>query len=757
MSNPHEFDYQSLTTGSDVTATEGLWRFVSRAAFVALALGGIAMSLPKVAATDWPNIRGPELNGTSPDVGLPESWSPKGENLLWRNEAWGSRCTPIVMNNRIYTICRAFPETTQEGEKTVCIDLETGNLLWESIHNIYLSDAPAERIGWSSVVGDPESGNVYVLGLGCVFQCLNGKTGEILWQRSMSEEYGMLSTYGGRTNFPMVFDDLVIISGVTTGWGETAVPAHRFFAFDKRTGAAVWSNTTRPRPEDTTYSFPVLTTFNGQAAMVVCAGDGAVYAFQPRTGKQIWKYQASNRGINTPALVVDNRVYAGHSEQNAHADNILGAVFALDGLATGEIAHDQLKWHIPKLTVGRSAPLMVDGRLYFIEDGAVLVVVDPETGEMIGEKKLGRIMFGSAVYGDGKIYVGEATGRFYILKPSEKGVDVLSHTRLNNEEILGSPIIANGKVILPSTGAMYCIGTSTASGTSEAKPAYLPERPVAADTTVAHIQIVPSEVLVAPGSKTKFQVRAYNSFGQIVASPNVQYSLDGVGAIDASGTLTLPPGKEHRFLAVTAKAGELTSVARARVIPPLPWEFDFSDKKVPITWIGAAYRHQPKELDGESLLVKVSTIPKGTRSQSWMGWTGLHDYTIQADVYSTTVDNQQASMGLVNQRYTLDLMAGGKLQIRSWTPRLELRFAKTIDFQWEPLKWYTLKFQSENKEGKAILRGKVWERGTPEPMEWSIEAADGTPNVVGSPGVFGNSSPAEFYIDNVRVYENPKS
>jgi hypothetical protein len=423
---------------------------------------------------------------------------------------------------------------------------------------------------------------------------------------------------------------------------------------------------------------------------------------------------------------------------------------------TGEIPYDKLLWHIPKLTVGRSAPLLIDDRLYFIEDGANLVIVDPNTGEEIAEKKLGRIMFGSAVYGDGKIFVGEATGIFQILKPTDKGVDVLSRVRLNGEEILGSPVISNGKVLIPTLESLYCIGVAgNNGGDAQPLPAHKPEAAVT-DQQVAHIQIVPSEVLLAPGSKAKFAVRAFNAMGQPVATPQVQYSLDGAGAIDADGALTIPAGKEHRFLAITASAGELKSVARARIVPPLPWAFDFSDKKVPVTWIGAAYRHQPKEFEGESVLVKVSTIPKGTRSQSWMGWTGLHDYTVQADVYSTVVDDQPASMGLVNQRYTLDLMAGGKLQIRSWTPRLELRFAKTIDYAWQPKTWYTLKFQSENKDGQAILRGKVWPRGETEPMEWTIEAADGTPNVIGSPGLFGNSSPSEFYIDNVQVYQNPK-
>jgi len=94
------------------------------------------------------------------------------------------------------------------------------------------------------------------------------------------------------------------------------------------------------------------------------------------------------------------------------------------------------------------------------------------------------------------------------------------------------------------------------------------------------------------------------------------------------------------------------------------------------------------------------------------------------------------------------------LQLRSWTPRLELRFAKTIDFPWQVNTWYTIKFKSDTTPEGVTLRGKVWKRGETEPDQWSIEATDATPNKNGSPGIFGNSSDAEFYIDNVSVTPN---
>lgn len=138
-----------------------------------------------------------------------------------------------------------------------------------------------------------------------------------------------------------------------------------------------------------------------------------------------------------------------------------------------------------------------------------------------------------------------------------------------------------------------------------------------------------------------------------------------------------------------------------------------------------------------------------------MGQPSLHDYTIQADFKTSIKDGKIPDVGLINQRYTLALMgAHQQLQVRSWVPRLELRFAKTLKFAWEANKWYTLKFQSENKDDRVVLRGKVWLKGTDEPKDWTIEAADLTPNRIGSPGLFGNASDAEILIDNVAVQAN---
>jgi hypothetical protein len=363
-------------------------------------------------------------------------------------------------------------------------------------------------------------------------------------------------------------------------------------------------------------------------------------------------------------------------------------------------------------------------------------------------------MFGSLILGDGKIYCAETTGNVWIFEPNADGsLKQLSRQRLgNNEEIYSSPIAAYGRIYFASFDAMYCIGQADSQPSSDPLPAKPAETPGADDDQVAHIQVVPVESLLGANDKVAFRVLAFNARGKSLGKVAANFELAGQGTLNEQQYQA--PSSGHHAVFITAKHGELTSTARARVIPPLPWKFDFDDGQVPPTWIGADYRHQPFEFEGEKCLIKIQTIPKGTRSQLWMGPWNLSDYTVKADVYSTGNEETKADMGIVNQRYTLDLMGKNQLQIRSWTPRLELRFAKTIPYQWEPNQWYCLKFQSETTPVGVTLRGKVWKRGESEPSQWDIEATDATPNLHGSPGLFGNSTTSPFYIDNVEVTPN---
>lgn len=728
---------------------------------------------------DWPYWRGPEGNSISRETGLPDTIDPSGKeggNLLWKRLDIGARSTPIVMNGKLMYIARHNPGTALEAEKTVCLNAETGETIWQSVHNVWSSDVPDTRVGWSSVVGDPTTGYIYALGANGLFQCLDSETKDdkkrIVWQRALHEEFGLLSTYGGRTNYPIVFEDVVIVGAVIIGWGEMAQPAHRFLGFDKKTGEVRYFISTRLRPEDTIYSSPTLATINGQQLFIAGSGDGWVYAFQPRTGAKVWEYEFSRRGLNVSPTVDGNVVYMGHSEENRNdpADPNLGrkigAVAAIDASLKGNITQNGEIWKDLELTVGKAAILKWENRLYCGDDAGKLFVLDSKTGDMIGKKVgPGTICFASPVYADGKIYHLEKNGRWFIHKPDAADglAKPVPRKTLGNfptgDECWASPVISHGKLYILTTGGLYCFQDKNKKQGVTPRPELAKEKDVAADQKPAHVQVVPAELMLHSGAKQKFTVNLFNANGQFLKTTPATFELSGPGTMSADGELTVPEDAKHQATIITAKVGELTGRARIRIVPPLPWTFDFEGlKDAPITWVGARYRHQLRPgsgVDGSNGIVKITTIPKGTRSRCWFGPSDLSDYTIQADMKMSMADGKLPDIGLIAQGYTFQFLGeGDETSIGSWISHDKRSYKKIENFKLDKDTWYTLKLKVANKDGKAIAQAKVWPRDSSEPEAWTVELTDPQPNTHGAPGLFGNATNAEVTIDNVSVVPN---
>lgn len=707
---------------------------------------------------DWTFWRGPGSNGISPETGLVDNWDPNGgpgSNVSWKRSDLGGRSTPVVMNGRLYMLCRSERESSREREQVVCLDAATGETIWTNVFNVWLSDVPDTRVGWSNVTADPETGNVYALGVCGFFQCINGETGETIWSVPLHERFGLLSTYGGRTNTPVIVDNQVIISSIVIGWGEMAKPAHRFISFDKGTGEVIWFNGTRPLPYDTTYSTPTVTALAGQKSIVFGSGDGAVWAIQPRTGSHIWQYKFSRRGLNVSPLVIGDKVLSGHSEENVVGTS-MGAVALIDGSGAGDVTKSHELWKYEEVMMGKSSPIAVGNRVYCFDDRAKVYVYDLESGEQIGRKlALGRVMRGSPLYADGKIYAVGNSGNWAIFQPDEEqGLIKLSSGRLPNSETMdASPIVSHGRLYLETSGGLYCVEDNEKTS-AVAEGVIQPEEAAAEDKVATQLQVVPADALIRPGQSQQYKVLLYNAAGQLIGpAEDAELTVDAYGTVEGD-TFNSSADAAHVAAYVTATSGELSGRARVRIVPDLPWSFDFDDLTAPpITWVGARYRHVIREVDGSNAMVKITTIPKGTRSRSWMGHSDLSNYTIQADVKGARSNDKMPDIGLTGQGYCLDMQGESqRLQIRTWVP--QERMAKTLDFAWKEDQWYTMKFRVAVEDGKAVLRAKVWEKGTEEPADWLLEATDDVPVTSGSPGLYGNAKDAEIYLDNITVSAN---
>src|SRR5690606_33395261 len=124
-----------------------------------------------------------------------------------------------------------------------------------------------------------------------------------------------------------------------------------------------------------------------------------------------------------------------------------------------------------------------------------------------------------------------------------------------------------------------------------------------------------------------------------------------------------------------------------------------------------------------------------------------------SDVLMTEQRRRLPSVGITAQRYNLILKGNNqKLAISTWPPHI--RMDQEINFRCDPDVWYRMKMRVDMADDGSgcIVRGKVWQRDSAEPDEWTIEAFDPHPNENGSPGLYVFSL-ADSHFDNVTVFE----
>ncbi|HZT78704.1 MAG TPA: PQQ-binding-like beta-propeller repeat protein, partial [Gemmataceae bacterium] len=515
-----------------------------------------------------------------------------------------------------------------------------------------------------------------------------------------------------------------------------------------------------------------------------------VHAFKARTGEKVWSYFFGTAAVNPSPVVQGNYVYIAHGEENPEPGNtVLGRVVCLDASQVAD-GKPKLVWKKDGLKDKFSSPLIDGDRLYVCDENARLYCLDAKTGKEIWKHKYGRNARGSPVLADGKIYVGEVNSEFHILKPGPKKCTELhsqafaSNTKEAVEvEINGSPAVADGKVYFMTTEELYCIGLK------DRKPeeVKIPPGPkeAAPGEKATHLQVFPAEVTLHPGESVTLTARLFDQHGRFLRETKAEWSLGAMlppepvpgfppskekppappklaGEITPDGKFTAARALAGQFGNVIARAEGLTGRARVRVAPVLPYREDFEKVAVggiPGGWVNTQGKFVVVEKGGSKVLAKTALLPSPlvARGYGYITVPDVADYTIEADIAGTKVGGDLPEMGLINKRYLL-VMDGNKQRLRlaSWmaVPRID----QTVSWDMKPDVWYRFKLTVEQKGDKAIARGKVWERGKPEPKEWTLEVEDPAPNRHGSPGLYAfaygilpGQKGTEVYYDNVVV------
>jgi outer membrane protein assembly factor BamB len=725
-----------------------------------------ALTLPAATilrGADWPDWRGPARTGVSTETGLPSTWSPMGENLAW-HVPYGARSGPVVFGDHLYLQNTAGAGATEQ-ERVMCFNADTGKLLWEYRYNIFASDVPPHRIAWSSPVVDPATGNVFAISGGGLTMALS-KDGKLLWERSLAEEFGMWTTHGGRMSTPIVDGDQLIVSGLTFSWGQFAGGAHRFISFDKSNGDVRWVSAPEGRPTDTIYANPFVADVAGTRMFFSGGSDGAMHALKIATGEPVWHWNVSKRGLNTAALMVGTDVIVTHSEENIEV-NEMGMMAAVPANSKGTLTDKDARWLIRDVQAGYGSPVSDGARIYLVDNGGVLFAFDVKDGRQLWRKNLGTIQKSSPVLADGKLYVGTENGKFFILKPRPDGVDVLDEDEMppgsddKPSAIIASPAVARGRIYIATMDGLFAIGPK---GIPKGPSGMLSGTvPGGGQGPATALLVTPTEGILKPGAPVVLRARAFDASGRELPAPQASWTLENLKGTITGGTFTPDPSAGAQAGLVKAAVGTLTGSARFRVIPDLPWTFDFENSGgvPPPHWANATGKFAVRDLDGSKVLVKLAENPFAFAKRCRVFFSGpdYSNYTIEADVRAMEKHRQRGDVGVVAERYEMVLSGSHeRLELQPWQP--ETARTARMEFPWKADTWYVMKLEVRPMDARQVrARGKVWAKGQPEPAAWTIERIDPIGSLKGAPGLYADAPSAagggsEIYYDNIRVYRN---
>ncbi len=746
----------------------------------------------------WLAWRGPEQNGVSPEKGLPTELDPA--KPLWKAPFPGAS-TAVVANGKLY-IVGFLGEDAELQEGIGCFDAETGQKLWQHLFSDFLSDIIYSRYASSNPAIDPETGNVYLQGTQGWLVAFS-PDGKLLWKHSLGESLGRLTFPNGRTATPVIDGDLVITRGITANWGAQGPGSDRFYAFDKKTGAIVWAATPGDRPKDSSFSYPYLSWWKGFRVLYATLGDGSVAAVNARTGDSIWRVTLGKAGINATVLVhKDDKVVGIYGTPYEPGQMVCFKIpevdYKLGQAAPVVVERKDVELWSANISTSTSSPILVGDTIYVVAEKGDLIAVDINTGKTLWETKLGIEQRNSCpLYADGKIYVpilddpgskggGEGgseagtKGGFYVVNPADG--KILTHIALDGR-CFGSPTAYNGKIYQQTTSYLYAFGKA---GDSAGLVKTVAEKPWPKPGPAAALQIIPSEVLLHPGEKATFRIRTIDAKGLVVEElkpdaavkwasfipPTARVKSTMKGEFNSSGELVASADKTPSGGAFMATLGDLKGTIRARVLPypPISETFEaaelvetseFDQAKFaypPLPWIGARFKFEIREKDGNKVLYKTVDNKFFQRATVFLGDETMKNYTIQADVFSEGNRRKMSEVGLICQRYLIALKGNDqKIEVSSNFERLRVpAVTDPSNFKWAANTWYTLKARVDvAADGSGVVRAKAWKKGDPEPEAWSIEVPHKNAHQSGSPGLYG-FSPQDMpvYIDNVSVTKN---
>lgn len=388
----------------------------------------------------WNQFRGTYGNGES-QAKLPIQFD-DSHNVIWKSpihdKGWSS---PVVWGNQIW-----LTTAREDGTEmfAVCVDANSGDI----IHDVLVFQVTEPKFchpsnSYASCTPYVEQGRVYVHFGEYGTACLDTQTGNKLWER---RDF-VCEDFRGPASSPIVDGDTLFVH-------FDGVDYQFVVALDKNTGKTLWrvdrdiDYGTDDGDYKKAFCTPTIIEVDGQRQLISQAAIETI-AYEPDTGREIWRVH--NEGFNSSARPIYEQGLVFLA--SGGFSNMALAAVRPDGI--GDVTATRVAWHTGKAVPRFASQLVIDGRLFMINDSGVMSCLDAETGKRIWMKRARGEYWASPLYAGGNIYFCSKDGQVLVIRAADE-CKILAENQFP-AGFNASPAVIDDSLILRSFTHLYRI------------------------------------------------------------------------------------------------------------------------------------------------------------------------------------------------------------------------------------------------------------------------------------------------------------